>query len=113
MSPLRPREAQPTKHEEFPCLQVALKRQPTTDNDLKFKKFTFFFSSRPNEERRKINKKAIVFNRNLCFPSLRFIMAGDFYVVNKFSFSIVRSFRELAFHEILKVSSAQSAELPL
>lgn len=65
------------------------------DNDLKLEKFTFFVAViarvENSEAAWRINKKAIIFNRNLCFFP-RFIIAGDFYVVDKFSFSIVRTF---------------------
>jgi hypothetical protein len=42
-------------------------------------------------KKRKINKKTIISNGNLCC-SVDFIIIGDFNVINKFSFSIVRPF---------------------
>lgn len=78
------------EEKDFLYLQMTQKLQTTTDNDLKLEQFTFFLSGEKKRNERKINKNAIIFNRNLCiFP--RFIIAGDFYVVNKFPFSFVRT----------------------
>lgn len=88
----------------FSRLQMTQKLQTTTamDNDLKLENSLLASARWPRKikEKRKINKKAIVFNRNLCHSptpnptfnfTTHFIIARDFYVVNKFSFSIVRT----------------------